>query len=233
MIKKTLETKMEREMALLDAKSIKIDIENDIKRKRIQFFIKRLMDIILSFIGIIILIPVYLIIFIVIKLDSEGPAIFKQVRVGKDNKNFKIYKFRTMVVNAEKSRELSIDSENIEDFVFQSRNDNRVTRVGSFLRKTSLDELPQLFNVLMGNMSLVGPRPEIPDVVKFYPEEYKQRLLVLPGITGLAQVSGRGEIELGKTVYYDLTYIKNFSLLFDIKILIKTVVSVFKKEGAF
>lgn len=220
-------------MALLDAKSIKIDIENDIKRKRIQFFIKRLMDIILSFIGIIILIPVYLIIFIVIKLDSEGPAIFKQVRVGKDNKNFKIYKFRTMVVNAEKSRELSIDSENIEDFVFQSRNDNRITKVGSFLRKTSLDELPQLFNVLMGNMSLVGPRPEIPDVVKFYPEEYKQRLLVLPGITGLAQVSGRGEIELGKTVYYDLTYIKNFSLLYDIKILIKTVVSVFKKEGAF
>lgn len=217
----------------MDAKSIKIDIENDIKRKRIQFFIKRLMDIILSFIGIIILIPVYLIIFIVIKLDSEGPAIFKQVRVGKDNKNFKIYKFRTMVVNAEKSRELSIDSENIEDFVFQSRNDNRITKVGSFLRKTSLDELPQLFNVLMGNMSLVGPRPEIPDVVKFYPEEYKQRLLVLPGITGLAQVSGRGEIELGKTVYYDLTYIKNFSLLYDIKILIKTVVSVFKKEGAF
>lgn len=217
----------------MNAKSIKIDINEDIKGKKIQFGIKRLMDIILSSIGIIILMPIYLIIFLAIKLDSKGPAIFKQVRVGKDNTNFKIYKFRTMIVNAEKKQELQLDTENIENFVFQSKSDNRITKVGSFLRKASLDEIPQLFNVLKGDMSLVGPRPEILDVVRFYPEEYKQRLLVLPGITGLAQISGRGEIELGKTIYYDLTYIKNFSVLYDIKILIKTVLSVFKREGAF
>ena len=199
----------------MDAKSIKIDVENDIKRKKFQFGVKRLMDIILSLIGIIILIPIYLIVFIAIKVDSKGPAIFKQVRVGKDNKNFKIFKFRTMVVNAEKKRELNIENVDIENFVFQSKSDNRITKVGAFLRKTSLDELPQLFNVLMGDMSLVGPRPEIPDVVKFYPPEYAQRLLVLPGITGLAQISGRGEIELGKTVYFDLTYIKKFSVGYD------------------
>ena len=217
----------------MDAKSIKIDVENDIKRKKFQFGVKRLMDIILSLIGIIILIPIYLIVFIAIKVDSKGPAIFKQVRVGKDNKNFKIFKFRTMVVNAEKKRELNIENVDIENFVFQSKSDNRITKVGAFLRKTSLDELPQLFNVLMGDMSLVGPRPEIPDVVKFYPPEYAQRLLVLPGITGLAQISGRGEIELGKTVYFDLTHIKKFSVGYDIEILVKTVLSVFKREGAF
>lgn len=216
-----------------DAKSIKLDMDKDIKGKRLQFVFKRLLDFLLSLIGIIILLPIYLIIIIAIKLDSKGPTIFRQVRVGKDNVPFKIYKFRTMVIDAEKKRELAIDCDNIENFVFQSKSDNRITKVGAFLRKTSLDEIPQLFNVLQGNMSLVGPRPEIPDVVKFYPEEYKQRLWVLPGITGLAQISGRGEIELGRTVYYDLTYIKNFSLLYDIKILIKTVINVFKREGAF
>ncbi|MFU0823643.1 sugar transferase [Clostridium sp.] len=217
----------------MNAKNIIIDVEKDIEAKKLQFAVKRLMDIVLSLIGIIILIPFYIIIAIAIKLDSKGPVIFKQIRVGKDNVPFKIYKFRTMVPDAEKKRELAIDCNNIENFVFQSKSDNRITKVGDFLRKTSLDEIPQLFNVLIGNMSLVGPRPEIPDVVKFYPEEYKQRLLVLPGITGLAQVSGRGEIELGKTIYYDLTYIKNFSILYDIKILFKTVLSVFKREGAF
>lgn len=217
----------------MEARDIKIDIQKDIQNKKFHFVIKRIMDIILSIIGIVILIPIYLIIVLAIKLDSKGPAIFKQVRAGKDNVPFKIYKFRTMVVNAEKKRELKINTEDIENFVFQSKSDNRITKVGEFLRKTSLDEIPQLFNVFIGNMSLVGPRPEIPDVVAVYPEEYKQRLLVTPGITGLAQISGRGEIELGKTVYYDLTYIKNFSILYDIKILIGTVLSVFKREGAF
>lgn len=217
----------------MDAKTIKIDLEKDIKNKSVQFLIKRVLDIILSLIGIALLIPVYLIIIAAIKFNSKGPAIFKQVRVGKNNKPFVIYKFRTMIVDAEKKREIEIASDNIENFVFQSKNDNRITKVGAFLRKTSLDEIPQLFNVLYGNMSLVGPRPEIPDVVKFYPEEYKQRLLVLPGITGLAQISGRGEIELGKTIYYDLTYIKNFSVMYDIKIIFKTVINVFKREGAF
>jgi len=217
----------------MEEKFIEIDINKNICNKKIQFVIKRIIDILLSFIGIVILSPIYMVLVLAIKLDSKGPAVFKQIRVGKDGKLFTIYKFRTMIPNAEKKQTLEIDPSNIDNFVFQSKSDNRITKVGAFLRKTSLDEIPQLFNVLFGTMSLVGPRPEIPDVVKFYPEHYKQRLLVLPGITGLAQISGRGEIELGKTIYYDLTYIKNFSVWFDIKILFKTVFSVFKKEGAF
>lgn len=217
----------------MEAKNIKIDVEKCIKDKKISFIIKRVWDIILSFAGIIILSPIFLLIYLFIKFDSKGPALFKQVRVGKYEKDFIIYKFRTMIVNAEKSKKLDVDAKNIENFVFQSKSDSRITKIGNFLRKSSLDELPQLFNVLNGTMSLVGPRPEIPDVVKFYPESYRQRLLVTPGITGLAQVSGRGEIELGKTVYYDLTYISNFSILMDIKILFKTFISVFKKEGAY
>jgi len=221
------------EEMLMHNNDIKIDVYSEIKGRSIQFAIKRLMDIIFSLIGIIILSPIFLILTIWIKLDSKGPAVFKQVRVGKNGKNFTIYKFRTMVISAETKKELEIDPSNMDNFVFQSRSDNRVTKAGAFLRKTSLDEIPQLFNVLFGHMSLIGPRPEIPDVVKYYPENYYQRLLVLPGITGLAQVNGRGEIELGKTIYYDLTYIKNFSLWLDIKILFQTVVKVFKSEGAF
>lgn len=217
----------------MEINSIKIDITKQIKGRSIQFIIKRLFDIILSIIGIILLSPLFLILIIAIKIDSKGPAFFKQIRVGKNQKEFIIYKFRTMIVNAEKKRELELNPKDIENFVFQSKSDNRVTKVGSFLRKSSLDEIPQLFNVLVGNMSLVGPRPEIPDVVKYYPESYNQRLLVLPGITGLAQVNGRGEIELGKTVYFDLKYIKDFSLLLDIKIIFKTFISVFRSDGAF
>ncbi|WP_039652474.1 sugar transferase [Clostridium tyrobutyricum] len=217
----------------MKAEDIKIDSDKDIGGKKVQFIIKRIVDFILALIGLIILSPVFLIITFWIKKDSKGPVIFKQERVGKDGLYFTIYKFRTMIVDAEKKRKLNIDARNLENFVFQSKTDNRITRSGAFLRKTSLDEIPQLMNVLIGNMSLVGPRPEIPDVVKVYPEEYKQRLMVTPGITGLAQISGRGEIELGKTVYYDLTYIKNFSLWLDIKVLFKTFSSVFKSEGAF
>ncbi|MEG2935029.1 MAG: sugar transferase [Clostridium sp.] len=198
-----------------------------------QFFIKRILDIVLSFIGIIVLSPVYLIVTIAIKLDSKGSVIFKQIRVGKDGNNFLIYKFRTMELSAESKRQLNIDPENMDNFVFQSKSDSRITKVGKFLRSSSLDELPQLFNVLFGTMSLVGPRPEIPEVVNYYPKAYYQRLLVLPGITGLAQISGRGEIELGRTIFYDLTYINNFSIGFDVKILVETVFKVFKKEGAF
>ncbi|WP_291632265.1 sugar transferase [Clostridium sp.] len=212
---------------------IQIDVNKCIKNKKISFVIKRLMDIVLSFIGIIILSPLYLILIFAIKLDSKGPALFKQIRVGKNGENFTIYKFRTMIVQAESKRELNIDPNDLENFVFQSKSDSRVTKVGNFLRSSSLDEIPQLFNVLFGQMSLVGPRPEIPEVVQYYPESYKQRLLVLPGITGLAQISGRGEIELGKTVSYDLKYIVDFSVLLDIKILFLTVISVFKKEGAY
>lgn len=217
----------------MEANFVNVDIKTHIKDRLIQFKIKRILDIITSIIGIMLLSPIYFIIIISIKLNSKGPAIFKQIRVGKNGKKFTIYKFRTMIPNAESKRPLEIDPNDIENFVFQSKSDNRITKVGEYLRKTSLDEIPQLFNVLFGNMSLVGPRPEIPEVVKFYPEKYKQRLLVLPGITGLAQVNGRGEIELGKTIYYDLKYIKEFSIWLDIKIIFRTFINVIKKEGAF
>ncbi|MBW9157844.1 sugar transferase [Clostridium tagluense] len=213
--------------------TIEIDIQKHIHDKKLHFIMKRLMDIILSTIGIIILSPLYLALIVAIKLDSKGPALFKQIRVGKDGKDFTIYKFRTMIVQAESKRELNIDPNDLENFVFQSKSDNRITKLGKFLRRSSLDEIPQLFNVLFGQMSLVGPRPEIPEVVNYYPENYRQRFLVLPGITGLAQISGRGEIELGKTISYDLKYIVDFTLALDIKILFLTVVSVFKKEGAY
>jgi len=211
---------------------INIDLSSDLKNKKIQFLLKRVLDVLLSIIGIIIFSPVFIIVFIAIKRDGKGPAIFRQVRVGKDQNNFVIYKFRTMIVNAEKQQEIKIDVKDIDDFVFQNKMDKRITKLGAFLRDKSIDELPQLFNVLIGNMSLVGPRPEIVEVVKCYPEYYKQRLLVKPGMTGLAQINGRGEIALGKTVYYDLTYIKNFSLIYDIKLLFRTFISVIKGAGA-
>ena len=192
--------------------SIEIDIQKHIHNKKLHFIMKRIMDMILSLIGIIILLPLYSILVIAIKLDSKGPALFKQIRVGKNGKDFTIYKFRTMIVQAESKRELNIDPNDLENFVFQSKSDSRITVLGNFLRRSSLDEIPQLFNVLFGQMSLVGPRPEIPEVVNYYPESYRQRFLVLPGITGLAQISGRGEIELGKTIAYDLKYIMNFSI---------------------
>ena len=211
---------------------INIDLSSDLKNKKIQFLLKRVLDVLLSIIGIIIFSPVFIIVFIAIKRDGKGPAIFRQVRVGKDQNNFVIYKFRTMIVNAEKQQEIKIDVKDIDDFVFQNKMDKRITKLGAFLRDKSIDELPQLFNVLIGNMSLVGPRPEIVEVVKCYPEYYKQRLLVKPGMTGLAQINGRGEIALGKTVYYDLTYIKKFSLTYDIKLLFLTFISVIKGAGA-
>ena len=140
---------------------ITIDKSTHIENKKFQFVIKRLMDIVLSFIGIIILSPIYLIIILAIKTDSKGATIFKQVRVGKNGEKFTIYKFRTMIIQAESKRQLNINPDDLENFVFQSKLDSRVTKVGNFLRRNSLDEIPQLFNVLFGNMSLVGPRPEI------------------------------------------------------------------------
>lgn len=208
-------------------------INKRVKEKKISFILKNIIDSIISIILIIALSPLFIIIAVIIKIDSEGPVIFKQIRVGKNNEEFLIYKFRTMVKDAEKNFSINLDKDNIGSFIFQDKNDTRITKIGKILRKTSLDELPQLFNVLIGNMSLVGPRPEIPSVAQYYNEHQKLRLCVKPGITGLAQVSGRGEIELDKTIGYDIEYIKKFSLLLDLIILIRTVSAVFKREGAY
>ncbi|GAA0177435.1 exopolysaccharide biosynthesis polyprenyl glycosylphosphotransferase [Clostridium sediminicola] len=213
-----------------------MEFENQIdsvvfREKEYQFTIKRGLDIVISLIGIIMLLPLFVIIPILIKIDSDGPIIFRQIRVGKDGKNFVIYKFRTMVSDADIKKEIEIP-ENIEDFVIQEKNDIRITKLGELLRRSSLDEIPQLFNVLIGNMSIVGPRPEVPGIVKYFPEKYKQRVLVLPGITGLAQINGRGELPLKKKVEYDLEYIQNFTVLLDIKIILKTIRYVLQQEGA-
>jgi len=160
---------------------------------------------------------------VLIRLDSTGPIFFKQERVGKDGELFIIYKFRTMVENAEN-----------KGSGYRVKNkDPRITRVGSFLRKTSLDELPQLINVLKGNMSLVGPRPTLAFQVKDYNEYQKQRLKVKPGITGLAQVNGRASLDWEERIKYDIRYIKNRSFILDLKIIFKTFVVLFKKDNIY
>ena len=194
--------------------------------KKIQRFLKRFFDIFFSVIGIIILFPLMLVIAAAIKLDSKGPVIYKQDRLGKNGRIFKIYKFRTMIENAEK----------MGSGLFTFENDPRITKVGKFLRKTSLDELPQLFNVLKGDMSFVGPRPPVP----FYPkkwEEYtvyeKKRFSVRPGITGWAQVNGRNEIDWSERIKLDVWYVDNWSLILDLKIILKSIKVVLKKEGVY
>lgn len=209
------------------------DIENSLSKKRIQFAIKRFFDVIISLILLIVLSPLFLILAIWIKTDSEGEAIFKQTRIGLGGKPFTIYKFRTMVKNADKLFNKKVEKENLKNFVFQDKDDPRITRSGKFLRKTSLDELPQLINILKGDMSLIGPRPEIPDIVKLYSDYERIRLLVKPGVSGLAQVNGRGDLDIGQTIEYDVNYVMNFSLWLDFKIFLKTFKVVFMREGAY
>ncbi len=187
--------------------------------KKVYFFFKWLIDIILSFIGIVILFPFFIIFSIIIKLESKGPIIFKQERIGKRGKVFKIYKFRSMVVGAEKTG----------SGVYSGKNDARVTKVGKFIRATSIDELPQLFNILKGEMSIIGPRPVLtyhPWKYKEYSEEQLKRFSVRPGITGLAQVNGRKELDWDTRIKFDIQYVDNISFLLDLKILLKTVINV-------
>lgn len=217
----------------MQSQSLLENIENRLCRYKAQLIIKRFFDILISTALFIILLPLMAAIAITIKIDSKGPVVFKQKRVGLNGEPFIIYKFRTMVKDAEKQFKLEIDKDRLGELVFQDKGDARITRAGKFLRETSLDELPQLLNVIIGNMSLVGPRPEIPDVADLYNDTQKLRLLVKPGITGLAQVSGRGEIELDKTIGYDIEYITKFSIWLDISILFRTIYTVFKREGAY
>jgi len=179
-------------------------------------------DKIIAFIGLIITSPLLIITAITIKLDSAGPIIFKQKRLGLHGKPFYMYKFRSMYVGAEKKG------------VYNRKGDPRVTPVGRFIRKTCIDELPQLINVLKGEMSLIGPRPALtyhPWPYEEYSKEQKKMFLVKPGITGWAQVNGRKEVEWNRRIEMNVEYVHKMSLLFDIKILIKTIVKVIKMEG--
>jgi exopolysaccharide biosynthesis polyprenyl glycosylphosphotransferase len=200
-----------------------------------DFWVKRVFDLIGSTILLSILSPLYLLIAILIKLDSKGPIFFRQDRIGLHSKKFKIWKFRTMVTNAEKLQ-ASLEAKNeIKDGVlFKLKDDPRITKIGKFLRRYSLDELPQLFNVAIGEMSLVGPRPlPLRDVERFKTMHFI-RQDVLPGITGLWQVSGRSDIEnFEDGVRLDINYIENWSVWLDLTILLKTVGVVFQKKGAY
>jgi lipopolysaccharide/colanic/teichoic acid biosynthesis glycosyltransferase len=184
--------------------------------------LKRIIDVFGSLVCIILFSPVFIVAPILIRLDSKGPVFFKQKRVGKDGKYFIAYKFRSMVNNADKILKKDYSTEELSDLIFQEKDDPRITRIGRILRR-GFDELPQLFSVLKGDMSLVGPRPEIPEIVKLYNRKQKQRLNVKPGITGLAIINGRGDITLEETINYDIEYIENWSLWLDLKILIKTL----------
>ena len=186
-------------------------------KKSIYEVIKRIFDILLSLLGIIITLPIMIIIAIAIRIDSEGPIIFKQERTGKYGKNFNVWKFRTMVA-----------SNNVRDF---SKKDEH-TKVGNFLRKTSLDELPQLFNIFLGKMSFIGPRPWITDYYANMNKRQKHRVDVTPGLTGLAQVNGRNNITIIKKINYDLEYIDNYGLYQDIKIVFLTIKIVLSKVGS-
>ena len=187
--------------------------------KRLYMYIKRIMDIVLSIIGLIILSPILLITSVAIKIDSKGPVIFKQDRIGKDGKVFKIYKFRSMVVGAEKKG----------SGVYSGKNDSRVTKIGKLIRATSIDELPQLLNILKGEMSFIGPRPVLtyhPWKYEEYTKEQLKRFDVRPGVTGLAQINGRKQVEWNKRIQYDVEYAEKVSFILDFKIFFKTIINV-------
>ncbi|MDR0268330.1 sugar transferase [Paenibacillus sp.] len=195
---------------------------------------KRIQDVCLSLLGLILLFPLLLLIALLIKAeDPRGAVIFAQTRVGKNGKLFKMYKFRSMVSDAEVMLEELMNQNEISGAMFKMKNDPRITRVGRFIRKTSLDELPQLINVLKGNMSLVGPRPPLPREVNDYTSYDMMRLLVVPGCTGLWQISGRNHVGFQEMVELDLEYIRNQSFINDIVIMCKTVKVLFGADNAY
>ena len=203
------------------------------KEGPVYMFCKRAMDIIGSLAGLILLSPLLLIIAIAIKIeDPKGSIFFAQQRCGKDNKLFPMYKFRSMVSNAEELLEELMEHNEMDGPVFKIKDDPRITKVGKFIRKTSVDELPQLFNILKGDMSIVGPRPAIPHEVAEYNDYQRQRLLVKPGLTCIWQVSGRNSIGFDEWMEMDLEYIENRNLWMDIKLIFKTVGVLFGDEHA-
>lgn len=196
---------------------------------------KRVFDIFGSLCGIILSSPIMLVTAVAIKLDSKGPVLFKQERVGKNGRNFKIYKFRSMYTDAEeRKKELMAQNEISGSIMFKMKDDPRITRVGKFIRKLSIDELPQFFNILFGSMSLVGTRPPTLDEVEKYNAKQWRRISIKPGLTGMWQVSGRSKIkDFDKIVELDVEYIDNWSIWLDIKILVKTVLVLLKHDDAY
>ena len=201
-------------------------------KSKIYLIAKRITDIVCSLAGLIVLSPILLITSIAIKMDSKGSIFFKQDRVGKDERIFSMYKFRSMVVNAEELKK-SLEKENeMSGPMFKMKKDPRITRVGRFIRKTSIDELPQLINVLKGDMSLVGPRPSLPKEVEAFEPWMKERLTVLPGLTCIWQVSGRNNIPFKEWMELDIKYVRERSYLLDLKLIFKTFFVLFGDDNA-
>lgn len=216
----------------MDTKCI-VDPKIKVNGGCLYLFIKRIIDICASLVGLIILLPVFLIVAISIKIeDPNGKVFFRQERCGKEGKLFNMYKFRSMVSNAEELLHELKELNEMDGPVFKIKEDPRITRVGKFIRKTSIDELPQLINVLKGEMSLVGPRPAIPHEVAEYNDYQRQRLLVKPGLTCIWQVSGRNTIGFDDWIEMDIDYIKNRSFLLDLKLIFKTFGVLFGDENA-
>lgn len=198
-----------------------------------RLLIKRVMDIAGGLVGIVITLIFFPFVALAIKLDSPGPVLFSQIRIGRNGRRFKIYKFRSMYMDAEERKKELEKQNEIQGLMFKMENDPRITKVGKFIRKTSIDELPQFYNVLKGDMSLVGTRPPTEDEFERYTQYYRRRISMTPGLTGLWQVSGRSEIDdFDDVVKYDLKYIDDWSLTLDAKILIKTIWVVFAGKGS-
>ena len=195
--------------------------------------VKRLFDIVASACGLILLSPLFLLLIILIKSEDGGPAFYSQERIGKNEKPFKMWKFRSMIVDAAKMLDKLEDQNEIDGAMFKIKDDPRVTRIGHVIRKYSLDELPQLWNVLIGDMSLVGPRPPLPSEVEEYTNYDKQRLTVMPGCTGLWQVTRRSEADFDEMVWLDIVYINHSGVWEDLKLIVKTVLVMVHPNGAY
>lgn len=191
--------------------------------RNVQLFIKRIFDITASLLGLVVLSPFFIIIAVFITLETKGPVFFLQERIGKKQKRFMVFKFRTMINNAI----------NIGPGIYTGKGDPRITKVGAFLRKTSIDELPQLINVLLGDMSIIGPRPAIDLHLCQYSEIHYKRFDFRPGISGLAQVNGRSRIPVKKRLVYDLRYVNQFSLCLDLQIILKSIYVVFSGQDIY
>ena len=203
------------------------------KNERGYLVLKRIFDFIAALIGIILLSPIFLIISILIRRDSKGPIVFGHVRKGLHGRDIKVYKFRTMYENSKEIFENFTEEQKREFYInFKLDNDPRITKIGEFLRKTSLDELPQIFNILKGDMSIVGPRPIVEAEIEKYGKYADKLFSVVPGLTGYWQANGRSDTTYEERVDMDMYYIDNRSISLDLKIIFKTFVSVIKKEGA-
>lgn len=204
-----------------------------VESRRYYHFIKRLSDIILSACGVVILSPIMGLIAYKIKKEDGGSIIYKQVRVGKNGQRFEMYKFRSMVPNADQLLEKLKEQNEVDGAMFKMKHDPRITRIGRFIRKHSLDELPQLVNVFKGDMSLVGPRPPLPTEVNQYTTYDKQRLYVKPGCTGLWQATERNSVGFDKMVELDLKYIRHSSLSYDFWIILRTIMIIIKPNNSY